>query len=111
MSIEEKKAEKIAIAAATTAEHVALEAAMVAREVAQRASDTADKVAQLASEASQSVLLLGKDIGYIKSELIEIKEKLDNKYVTQDRYMFTEKVVWGLVVAVIGAFVTIVFRS
>jgi hypothetical protein len=80
--------------------------------VAKAASDAATTVANAAVAANQ---LLNNDIGYIKQDIKEIKEKLDNKYVTVESFDPVRRVVYGLVgvvlVAVAGALIALVIRN
>lgn len=58
---------------------------------------------------------LTKDIEFIKTEVVEIKEKLEKNYVTEDEFDPIRKIVYGLVglilVAVVGALVTLVIKQ
>lgn len=65
--------------ATLVAAEVASEAAKVAREVATQATSVATRVAD-------SVLVFGNDIGYIKNDIKEIKDNLNNKFVTNEAF-------------------------
>lgn len=66
---------------ATTAAAVAASAAASAAALAtQKVSDSVAKVAD-------SVLLLGNDVGYMKSDIAEIKIMLDSRYVIKEEHL------------------------
>ena len=54
-------------------------------------------------------------IQYIRRDIAEINQKLDDKYVTKDEFDPVKKLVYGMVaiilVAVIGALLTLVLRK
>ena len=87
------------IDAVTAAAH---EAAAV---FAKAAAEAAKTVAIAAASANQ---LLNNDISYIKQDIKEIKDKLDNKYVTTEAFDPVRRVVYGLVAAVFLGVVTAV---
>lgn len=82
--------------AASLAAGVAAEAAAVARNVADQAIQTATKVAEVANRTAESLLLFGKDVSFIKTDIAEIKSMLEAKYVTKEKYDPLEKSVDGL---------------
>ena len=57
-----------------------------------------------------SLAVIANDISYIKSDIIEIKIKLNDDYVTNTEFEPIKKIVYGLVsltlVAVVAALVT-----
>lgn len=78
------------------AREVAAEAVKVAQGVAAQAVETATKVAEIASETSKSMVVFAKDIEYIKLDVKDIKDKLDNKYVTVEAFAPVRNIVYGL---------------
>ncbi len=89
--------EKTIESAATIAAKVAHEAALVAHKVAERAADVAERVAEAGTKMSSAILLLSQDMVYIKSDLKDIKDKLDSKYVTVEAFIIVRNVVFGMV--------------
>lgn len=79
-------AKEVVQSASKTAAHVALEAIEVAKQVANQAAQVASDVAKTAQKTAESVLILSQDIGYIKNDIKEIKDKLDNKYTTKEEH-------------------------
>ena len=77
-------AKEVVSNASKTAAQVALDALKVAEQVANQAAKVADNVAQTAQKTADSVLVMSQDINYIKKDIQEIKDKLDNKYATKE---------------------------
>jgi cell division septum initiation protein DivIVA len=92
-------------AAHLEAVQVAADAATTARDVAKRASEVAQQVADKAAETADKVLLFAQDMQYIKTDIKEIKDKLDNKYVTKEEFSIVRSLVFGLVALILTAFV------
>jgi hypothetical protein len=83
----------------------------VARDVAEEATCVARDVAKRASEVAEKVLLFAQDMAYIKTDIKDIKDKLDNKYVTKDEFSTVKAITYGLVtlimIAVVGGLMTL----
>lgn len=54
-------------------------------------------------------------VGYIETEVKDIKDKLEKEYVTQDQFQPVKNIVYGMVstvlLAVVGAIVALVIRK
>jgi phage/plasmid primase-like uncharacterized protein len=94
------------------ASDVVAQASKVAASTADRAAKVAEQVAKTASETASAVALIGLDIGYIKRDVVEIKEKLEKNYVTKDEFAPIKSIVYGMVsvilLTVLGAIVALV---
>lgn len=92
----------------------AAQAAEVAKDVAQRAAAVAEEVVKKASETAEKVLLFSQTMSYIQADIKDIKEKLDNKYVTVESFSTVRNIVYGMVslilVSFAGALITLVIR-
>lgn len=51
-----------------------------------------------------SLELISQDIGYIKRDVQEIKQKLEANYVTKDEFAPIKNIVYGMVVLVLTSF-------
>lgn len=61
------------------------------------------------TETSETkVALMQQSIEFIKGEVTQINEKLDNKYVTKEEFAPVKKVVYGMVTIVLVAVFTAV---
>ena len=80
----------------------------VATLAAQKAADAAIAAAAIASATSG-------DLARIKEDVKEIKDRLDNKYVSKEEFSTVRAITYGLValimVAVVGALMTLVLRT
>lgn len=89
------------------------EAAHVAKDViAQAASVAATMVKEAKQVNAENVAVIAVDIGYIKRDVGEIKEKLDRDYVSKDEFSPVRNIVYGLVgilgIATLGAILRLV---
>jgi len=61
------------------------------------------------------IAVMANDLQYIKSEIHDLKDLQQNSYVTKERFLPIEKIVYGLVVliliAVVGALINLVIRG
>lgn len=85
-----------------------------AAEIAALAVSDAAKIAlkTIAEAASMAQSVVNVDMGYIKRDVNEIKEMLNNKYITKEAFGPVKNIAYGLVsavmLAVIGALMTLV---
>jgi len=90
-------------------------ATAVAQVVASTAKDLAVEVAKQSQLTMTTLALVGQDINFIKSEISEIKNNIDDKYVTRIEFTPIARTVYGMVsvilLAVIGAIMTLILRS
>ncbi len=94
------------------------EANLAARKVADAANEAAEKVAKAAELAAKPngamVAVIANDISYIKSDIGEIKSRLDHNYISREEFDPIKRLVYGLValilVAVVGSLMTLVVR-
>lgn len=111
----ETKENEVAIKTAATAAAIAAEAATtaanVAKDVASKAAETAANVAILSTKSAESVLLVVNDIAYIKSDISEIKKKMENSYVTQDQFAPVRIIAFGLAGSILLAVIGAIARS
>ena len=93
---------------------VAAEAAVMAREVACKAEDVAKRVLEEARLTAEKVLLFSQTMEYIQKDIAEIKEKLDNKYVTKEEFSTVKAICYSLVgvicLTAIGAILKVVLK-
>lgn len=65
-------------------------------------------------EATQ-IAVMANDIGYIKSTVKELNDKVDHNYVTKEEFAPIQKLVYGLVglilVSVVVALLSLILRS
>jgi len=81
-------------------------AALAAAEVVKTASEAAAALARESlSEAKSQSSLMKADLDYIKSDLLEIKTRLDTKYVTNEAFDPIKRLVYGLVTLILTAVV------
>ena len=68
----------------------------------------------LNSKTQLSMELMSKDIGYIKEDLKEIKDKLDLRYVSKEEFLPVQRITYGLtgliLTSVVIAIVTLVVK-
>ena len=66
-------------------------------------------------ERAESLALFAQTLEYIKQDIKEIKEKLDNKYVTKEEFSTVRTIAYSLVSVVclsaLGAVMALIFRS
>ena len=70
-------------------------------------------------EISEKVLLLTQSIEYMRSDIKEIKDKLDNKldnkYVSKEEFITVKTIVYGqvalILIAVVGALLALVLKG
>jgi hypothetical protein len=103
------------VAAIEAASKVAAEAIIESSKVAATAVLEAAKSAnELVRSAAGGIAVLQNDISHIQTDIKEIKEKLENRYITKDEFDPVKKIVYGLVgvilVAVVGALIAIVVK-
>lgn len=62
-----------------------------------------------------SIALIAKDIEYIKTDVKDIKDKLESHYVTTEEFDPIKKIVYGIVAlvltGVVGALLALVIRK
>lgn len=62
-----------------------------------------------------SIALIAKDIEYIKTDVKDIKDKLESHYVTNEEFDPIKKIVYGIVAlvltGVVGALLALVIRK
>lgn len=75
----------------------ASKAAIIAQQVAQDASDVAKKVVEKAENTAEKVLLFAQTMEYIQKDIAEIKQKLDNKYVSKEEFKPVKLIAYGLI--------------
>ena len=101
------------VEAAHIAAQVAKTAAEEACRVAQRAELTAQKVVGRTEETTSRILLFSQTMEYIKSDIAEIKRKLDDKYVTKEEFETVKMIVYGLVslilIGFVGALISLIY--
>ncbi len=91
-------------------------AAMTAAEVVRVAASAAEQVANTAANAANVLAESNRiDLGYIKADLREIKERLDSKFVSVESFNPVKNIVYGMVVcillAVLGGLVQLVVHA
>ena len=91
---------------------IVAEAAKVAQDVAAEASKVARAVTTKAEETAEKVLLFAQTIEYIKKDISEINQKLDNKYVTKEEFVTVRALVYGfsglILMGVCGSLIALV---
>lgn len=59
--------------------------------------------------------VIATDIGYIKRDLAEIKNKMENNYVTRDEFTPVRNIVYGMagliLIGFVGAIISLVIKS
>jgi hypothetical protein len=75
----------------------AAKAAVIAQKVAQEAYDVTKAVVDKAEKTAEKVLLFSQTIEYIQKDIAEIKDKLDDKYVTFEQFQPIKRIVYGLI--------------
>jgi hypothetical protein len=64
---------------------------------------------------TENIDVIATKLDYIQRDIVEIKQKLESEYVTQDEFEPVKKIVFGIVgvvlLAVIGALVALVLRQ
>jgi F0F1-type ATP synthase gamma subunit len=87
----------------------AIDAAKIAKDVATNAATVAQAVVDKAEKTAEKVLLFAQTMEYIQKDIAEIKEKLDNKYVTKEEFNTVKIIVYGMIsIIVIGVLAAIV---
>ena len=87
----------------------AIDAAKIAKDVATNAATVAQAVIDKAEKTAEKVLLFAQTMEYIQRDIAEIKEKLDNKYVTKEEFNTVKIIVYGMIsIIVIGVLAAIV---
>ena len=94
---EQAKAKAAEVSTLAIAE--ALKAATLA---ATKAADAASAAANTATSTSKDLEYIKKDISDTKADIKEIKDKLDNKYVTKEEYITTKREMESINVLVSG---------
>lgn len=101
------------IQAIITAADAAKKAAEVAAEAVRIAAQVATEASRVASLSSIESAKVSENITFIKSELSDIKVKLDSKYVTIDSFTPVRNIAYGLMavmgVATVGAILKLIF--
>lgn len=95
---------------------VANVAATAAAELVKTAAQAAANVANTAASAAHILAESTRiDLGYIKSDIAEIKQRLDNKYVSVEVFEPVKRVVYGIVtlmlVAVVGGILALIIKK
>lgn len=89
-------------------------AELKARELIVSASVEAAKLIKETSESVANIKIMSNDIAYVRSDIQEIKTKLDSSYVTKDTFAPVQRIVYGLVavlgIATIGAIIKLILK-
>lgn len=63
---------------------------------------------------SNNIKVIANDISYIKRDVADIKDKLENNYVSKDEFTPVRNIVYGLVgilgIATVGAILKLILR-
>jgi len=65
-------------------------------------------------DSSESIALFAQTLDYIKQDIKEIKDKLDNKYVTKEEFSTVKTIAYSLVsvvcLAALGSVMALIFK-
>lgn len=89
-------------------------AALEAKTLVSGAALEATKILEEAKKHVTNNEIMANDISYIRGDIKEIKEKLENKYVTIEQFLPVQRIVYGLIgvfgLAVLGAITKIILK-
>lgn len=92
-----------------------IDAASIAEKLLAKSAETAAALIKDARQSTtESLAVLMNDISYIKRDIGEIKDKLENNYVSKDEFTPVRNIVYGLVgilgIATVGAILKLILK-